>query len=81
MVYCEYCGRQFHDVRQLATAPCPYHPNGSNRGYHKLYEGSLKSRYTCRYCGRTFSSTMQMVTAPCPYHPNGGNKGRHSPAL
>ena len=79
--YCEYCGRSFPDVRQLASAPCAYHPDGTNRGRHKLYEGSEKSRYTCRYCGTQFSTIMQMVTAPCAYHPKGTNKGRHSPAL
>lgn len=79
--YCEYCGQSFSDVRQLTSAPCAYHPDGTNRGRHKLYEGSEKSRYTCRYCGTQFSTIMQMVTAPCAYHPKGTNKGRHSPAL
>ena len=79
--YCEYCGRQFPDVRQLVSAPCSYHPAGPNKGKHKLYEGGEKSQYTCKYCGRNFSSLMQMVTAPCSYHPDGSNKGKHAPAL
>lgn len=29
--YCEYCGKQFPDVRQLVSAPCAYHPDGPNR--------------------------------------------------
>lgn len=79
--FCEYCGRQFSDVRQLAAGTCSYHPAGCNRGRHKLYEGRSTGPYTCKYCGRTFSSLMQMVTAPCTYHPNGCNKGKHAPAL
>lgn len=79
--FCEYCGREFPDVRQLASASCSYYPDGPNQGKHKLYEGGEKSRYTCKYCGRTFSSLMQLVTAPCSFHPNGTNNGRHSPAL
>lgn len=81
MVFCEYCGRQFPDARILASGTCSYHPDGPNRGRHKLYEGRPKSQYTCRYCGRTFSSIMQMVTAPCSCHPNGCNRGKHAPAL
>lgn len=77
----EHCGRQFLDVRQLASGTCFYHPAGCNCRRHKLYEGRSTEPYTCKYCGRTFSSLMQMVTAPCAYHPNGRNKGKHAPAL
>ena len=40
--YCEYCGLSFSDVRQLTGLNCHRHPNGANRGKHKLYEGSEK---------------------------------------
>ena len=29
--YCEYCGHRFADVRQLVSATCSRHPDGSNR--------------------------------------------------
>ena len=79
--YCEYCGHRFPDVRQLVSGTCSRHPDGSNKGRHKLYEGSEKSKYTCKYCGHTFSSIMQMVGGTCAYHPKGSNKGNHAPAL
>lgn len=79
--YCEYCGHRFVNVRQLVSATCCHHPDGSNNGCHKLYEGSEKTKYTCKYCGRTFSSIMQMVGATCAYHPKGSNKGGHAPGL
>lgn len=79
--YCEYCGHRFVDARQLVSATCPRHPDGNNRGRHKLYEGTEKSKYTCKYCGHTFSSIIQMVGGTCAYHPKGSNKGAHAPAL
>lgn len=79
--YCEYCGKQFPDVRQLVSAPCAYHPDVPNRGKHKLYQGRTTPPFTCKYCGNKFSSLMQMVTAPCAYHPKGTNKGKHAPTL
>lgn len=79
--YCEYCGHKFPDVRQLTSATCPRHPDGPNKGRHKLYEGTEKSSYTCKYCGKKFPSILVMTGATCPYHPKGSNKGNHSPAL
>lgn len=79
--YCEYCGHKFPDTRLLVSAPCSRHPDGPNKGKHKLYEGSLKQQYTCKYCGRKFPSIIVMTGAPCPYHPKGENKATHSPAL
>ncbi len=79
--YCEYCGHKFPDVRLLTSATCSRHPDGCNRGRHKLYEGSEKSKYTCKYCGRQFPSIMTMVGGTCAYHPKGSNKGPHAPAL
>ncbi len=79
--YCEYCGHKFPTVQSLVSGTCSRHPNGSNRGYHKLYEGSEKSKYTCKYCGHQYSTIMQMVGGTCPRHPNGSNKGNHAPAL
>lgn len=79
--FCEYCGHKFFDVRQLTATPCPRHPNGANKGNHKLYEGLPKSQYTCKYCGRQFRTILEMTGYPCQSHPNGNNKGNHSPAL
>lgn len=79
--YCEYCGQKFSSVSSLTAASCPRHPNGSNKGKHKLYEGSEKSKYTCKHCGQSFSSIASMTAASCPRHPNGSNKGKHAPAL
>ncbi len=79
--YCEYCGQKFTDVRQLTAISCARHPNGANKGKHKLYEGTQKSRYTCKYCGQQFASIQQMTGISCSRHPNGCNKGKHSPAL
>lgn len=79
--YCEYCGHKFSDVRQLTSGTCSKHPDGSNRGRHKLYEGGEKSTYICKYCGHKFNSIMQMVGGTCAYHPKGSNKGNHAPAL
>lgn len=79
--YCEYCGHKFPSVRQLTSATCPRHPDGSNKGHHKLYEGSEKSEYTCKYCGKKFPSIQVMVGGLCVNHPKGSNKGGHAPAL
>ena len=79
--YCEYCGKKFPDVRQLTSATCPRHPDGSNKGRHKLYEGSEKQGYTCKYCGKKFPSIQVMVGGQCVNHPKGTNKGAHAPAL
>ena len=79
--YCEYCGKKFPDVRALTSGTCTYHPDGSNKGRHKLYEGTEKSKYTCKYCGKQFPSIQVMAGGQCVNHPNGMNKGRHAPAL
>ncbi len=77
--YCEYCGNEYSSVRTLTSCKCPKHPDGSNKGYHKLYEGSIKSKYTCKYCGNQYSSIRTLTSCTCPRHPNG--RGYHSPAL
>jgi DNA-directed RNA polymerase subunit RPC12/RpoP len=80
--FCEYCGQKFASPVMLLQYACPKHPNGSNRGKHKLYEGGEKPLYTCKYCGRQFTSISQMVSQQvCPKHPNGMNRGRHAPSL
>jgi len=81
MYYCEYCGHKFPDVRSLVVGTCVRHPDGANKGRHKLYEGSEKKMYTCKYCGKQFPSIMLMTSGTCPYHPKGSNKGGHAPAL
>ena len=79
--YCEYCGQKFANVASLTSANCIRHPNGPNKGKHKLYEGSEKTKYTCKYCGMTFNSISSMTSVNCIRHPNCPNKGKHSPAL
>lgn len=79
--YCEYCGEKASNVRSLVGANCIRHPFGSNKGKHKLYEGSEKSQYTCKYCGANASNIRSLVNINCIRHPNGSNKGKHAPAL
>lgn len=80
-VYCEYCGREYNNVRDLTANKCPNHPNGFCKGPHKLYEGSEKSKYTCKYCGREYRNLRDLTANKCPQHPDGFCKGSHSPAL
>lgn len=79
--YCEYCGQKFSSVSSLTGYPCHRHPDGANKGRHKLYEGAEKSQYVCKYCGQNFSSISSLTGYPCHRHPNGANKGRHAPTL
>jgi hypothetical protein len=79
--YCEYCGQKYPSVANLTLNRCLRHPNGSNRGMHKLYEGSEKSKYTCKYCGMMYNSISALTMHWCLRHPNGSNKGMHAPAL
>lgn len=79
--YCEYCGTAYQSVRTLTACSCPRHPDGANKGKHKLYEGGEKDQYTCKYCGTKYSSLRSLTACSCPRHPNGSNKGKHSPAL
>lgn len=79
--YCEYCGASSSSIQTLTGTPCNRHPDGYNKGRHKLYEGGEKSKYTCKYCGVSASSIQSLTNAPCNRHPNGYNKGRHVPAL
>ena len=80
-VQCEYCGKVYSSVVQLTAGVCQRHPNGPNKGKHKLYEGSEKSQYTCKYCGKTYASIQLLTAGVCQRHPNGVNKGKHAPAL
>lgn len=79
--YCEYCGTKFTSVSTLTASSCPRHPNGPNKGKHKLYEGSEKTKYVCKYCGQSFPTISSMTSVSCPRHPNGNGKGKHVPAL
>ena len=79
--YCEYCGASYPDVKSLTFFNCQRHPNGPNKGPHKLYEGSEKSKYTCKYCGKQFADIRSLTFFDCQRHPNGAFKGRHAPAL
>ena len=79
--YCEYCGTKHSSVSNLTSIPCSRHPDGPNKGRHKLYEGTEKSRYTCKYCGTTNSSIANLTAIPCSRHPLGSNKGKHASAL
>lgn len=44
--YCEYCGTVRSSVSSLTASSCHRHPLGTNKGRHKLYEGSEKAKYT-----------------------------------
>ena len=79
--YCEFCGQKFNSVSSMAGRKCTKHPDGVNKGFHKLYEGSEKSQYVCKYCGQKFPAISSMAGRGCTKHPNGVNKGYHSPAL
>lgn len=79
--YCGYCGVSRTSVDGLTRDSCPRHPNGGNKGKHKLYEGSEKSQYICKYCGTIRSRIDTLTTDSCPRHPNEANKGKHAPAL
>ena len=79
--YCEYCGKKYSSVQSLTAGWCSRHPNGINKGKHKLYEGSEKQEYTCKYCGRSYNNLTMLTAGWCNRHPNGINKGRHAPSL
>ena len=79
--YCEYCGTKSSSISSLTANPCHRHPLGSNKGKHKLYEGSEKSSYSCKYCGTASSLISNLTANPCYRHPLGSNKGKHAPAL
>ena len=79
--YCEYCGQKFSTVSSLTSNNCTRHPDGVNKGKHKLYEGSEKSQDTCKYCGQKSPSISNLTSTNCIRHPNGVNKGKHTPAL
>jgi transcription elongation factor Elf1 len=79
--YCEYCGTKSSSVSSLTAQSCGKHPLGNNKGKHKLYEGSEKSKYTCKYCGTSSSSIQSLTAQSCGRHPEGNNKGKHAPAL
>lgn len=79
--YCEYCGSKASNIATLIGSSCHRHPTGSNKGKHKLYEGSEKSKYSCKYCGTSASSITNLVTSSCHRHPDGASKGKHAVAL
>jgi hypothetical protein len=79
--YCEYCGTKSSSVTSLTVGSCMRHPNGANKGKHKLYEGSEKSQYVCKNCGTKFTSLVSLTMSSCMRHPSGANKGKHSPAF
>ena len=77
--YCEYCGQKYSSVASLTSGYCYRHPDGPNKGRHKLYEGEEKSQYTCKYCGQKYSALSSLTSGYCYRHPDGANKGRHAP--
>lgn len=79
--YCEYCGTKSSSVASLTVGSCMRHPNGANKGKHKLYEGSEKAQYVCKHCGTKSTSLVSLTMGSCLRHPNGANKGKHSPAF
>ena len=79
--YCEYCGTKYSSISSLTNGACGRHPNGCNKGKHKLYEGAEKTEYFCKYCGQKYSNISSLTNGTCGRHPNGCNKGKHAPAL
>ncbi|WP_300369617.1 hypothetical protein [Brachyspira sp.] len=79
--YCEYCGNKYSTIATLTNGTCIKHPDGPNKGKHKLYEGGEKSDYFCKYCGNRYHTIASLTNGHCIKHPNGPNKGYHSPAL
>lgn len=78
---CEYCGMKYTNMATLAMGNCIRHPNGTNKGKHKLYEGGEKMQYMCKYCGKIYTSLETLTFQKCLHHPSGAHKGFHSPAL
>lgn len=71
--YCEYCGKKFDSIQDMAINSCKKHPEGILAGPHKLYEGSThKEWYECKYCGKRAKSIAELVSNKCKYAPNGG---------
>lgn len=79
--YCEYCGTKSSSVTSLTSGSCQRHPNGPNKGKHKLYEGTEKAQYICKYCGTKSTNLVSLTMSSCMRHPGGANKGKHAPAL
>ena len=74
--YCEYCGKKFDNIRDMAINSCKKHPYGILAGSHKLYEGKVKEWYECKYCGKRAKSIVDLVSNKCKYAPD---KGWHRP--
>lgn len=71
--YCEYCGKKFDSIRDMAINSCKKHPDGILAGSHKLYEGSTnKEWYECKYCGKRAKSIFDLTSNKCRYAPNEG---------
>ena len=75
--YCELCGAEYSNPKDLLNNSCLKNKVGSTIGRHVLYEGGEKSIYTCRYCGQQFSSIKDMVFNGCPRREFGE---KHAPA-
>lgn len=76
--FCEYCGKEFHSIKDLATNLCKRHPDGVYSGKHKFYEGRTKKAYECVYCGKDAKSIAELTANKCKYSPSGEN---HRPKL
>ena len=76
--FCEYCGKKFHTVEDLAANLCKRHPDGAYSGKHKLYEGRIKKTYECAFCGKEAKSIADLTANKCKHSPTGGN---HRPRL
>ena len=75
--YCELCGAEYSNPKDLLNNSCLKNRVGSTIGHHVLYEGGEKSIYTCRYCGKQYSSIKDMVFNSCPRREFGE---KHAPA-
>ncbi len=79
--YCKYCGYSALSISNLTGGFCSRHPNGTNKGHHSPYQGTVREKYLCKYCGYSALSISNLTGVFCPRHPNGVNKGHHSPQI
>jgi len=70
----EYCGIMHAQISNLVATPCFRHPDGPNKGKHKLYEGTEKAHCNCIYCGTSTSSIANLTSIPCFRHPKDSKK-------
>ena len=69
--YCEYCGRRYSNVRELTGNKCPRHPEGTNKGFHSLYEGSENPAMPASTAAEPINPFTICPKIPAPGIPSG----------